>query len=30
MKLYRDCSKEPYLFRVNDTTFSSDNPLKFR
>ena len=26
MKLYKDCTKEPYSFLVNDTTLSSDNP----
>ena len=30
MKLYKDYTKEPYSFLVNDTTFSSDNPLRFR
>ena len=30
MKLYKDCTKEPYSFLVNDTTLSSDNPLPFR
>ena len=30
MKLYKDYPKKPYSFLVNDTTFSSDNPLKFR
>ena len=30
MELYKDYSKEPYLFRMNDTTFSADNPLQFR
>ena len=30
MKLYKDYTKEPYLFLVNDTTLSSDNPLRFR
>ena len=30
MKLYKDYSKEPYSFLVNDTTLSSDNPLQFR
>ena len=29
MKLYKDCTKEPYSFLVNDT-LSSDNPLRFR
>ena len=30
MKLYKGYIKEPYLFLVNDTAFSSDNPLRFR
>ena len=30
MKLYKDCTREPYSFLVNDTTLSSDNPLIFR
>ena len=30
MKLYKDYTKEPYLFLENDTTLSSDNPLTFR
>ena len=30
MKLYKDYTKEPCSFLENDTTFSSDNPLKFR
>ena len=30
MKLYKDYTKEPYSFLVNGTTFSSDNPLRFR
>ena len=30
MKLYKEYTKEPYSFLVNDTTLSSDNPLKFR
>ena len=29
-KLYKDYTKEPYSFLVNDTTLSSDNPLRFR
>ena len=28
MKLYKGCTKEPYLFLLNDTTLSSDNPLR--
>ena len=30
MKLYRNYTKEPYSFLVNDTTSSSDNLLRFR
>ena len=30
MKFYKDYTKEPYSFLVNDTTFSLDNSLKFR
>ena len=30
MKLYKDYTKEIYSFLVNDTTLSSDNPLRFR
>ena len=30
MKLYKDYTKKPFSFLVNDTTFSSDNPLRFR
>ena len=30
MKLYKDYTKEPYSFLVNNTTLSSDNTLKFR
>ena len=30
MKLYTEYTKEPYSFLVNDTTLSSDNPLRFR
>ena len=29
IKLYKDYTKEPYSFLMNDTTFSSDNPLRF-
>ena len=28
--IYRKCTVEPYSFLVNDTTFASDNPLRFR
>ena len=30
MKIYKKCTKEPYSFLVNDTTLSSDDPLRFR
>ena len=30
MKIYKECTKEPYSFLVNDTTLQSGNPLRFR
>ena len=30
MKPYKECTKEPYSFLLNDTTLLSDNPLQFR
>ena len=30
MKLYKEYTKEPYSFLVNDMTLSSDNLLRFR
>ena len=30
MKIYKKYTKEPYSFLVNDTTISSDDPLRFR
>ena len=30
MKLYKDYTKDPFSFLVNDTTLSSNNPLRFR
>ena len=30
INIYRECTAEPYPFLVNDTTLSSDNPLRFR
>ena len=30
IKIYKTCTTEPYSFLVNDTTVSSDNPLRFR
>ena len=29
-KIYKKCTDEPYSFLVNNTTLSSDNPLRFR
>ena len=28
MKLYKDCTKEPFSFLVNNTNLPSDNPLR--
>ena len=30
LKLYKDCTKEPISFLLNEITLSSDNPLRFR
>ena len=30
MKIYKKCTAEQFSFLVNDTTLSSDNPLRFR
>ena len=30
MKVFKKRTAEPYSFLVNDTTLSSDNPLRFR
>ena len=30
VKIYKKCTSEPYSFLVNDTTLSSNNPLRFR
>ena len=30
LKMFRNCTKEPYSFLSINTTFSADNPLKFR
>ena len=30
MKIYKECTKEPYSSLVNDTTLQSANPLRFR
>ena len=30
IKMYRECTKEPYNFLTIDTTLPSNNPLRFR
>ena len=30
INVYKKCTDKPYSFLVNDTTRSSDNPLRFR
>ena len=30
LKIYRNCTKEPYCFQTIDTTLPADNPLRFR
>ena len=30
MKIYRECTREPYSFLTIDTTLPSSNPLNFR
>ena len=30
IKIYKEFTKEPYSFLVNDPTLQSDNPLRFR
>ena len=30
MKIYRECTTEPYSFLTTDTILSSSNPLRFR
>ena len=30
LKIYRNCTKEPYYFLTNDTTLPADNPMRFR
>ena len=30
LKIYRSCTKEPYLFFIIDTTLPADNPMRFR
>ena len=30
MKIYRECTKEPYNFLIIDTTWPASDPLRFR
>ena len=30
MKIFKECTKKPYSFLVNDTTLRSDDPLRFK
>ena len=30
MKIYRECTKEPFNFSTIDTTLAASNPLRFR
>ena len=30
LKIYRNCTKEPYSFLTIDTTFPVDDPMRFR
>ena len=30
IKIYKNCTAEPYSFLVNDATLPSDDPLRFR
>ena len=30
VKIYRECTREPYSFLTIDTTLSASNPLRFR
>ena len=30
MKIYRNCTKEPYSFMTIDTILPANNPLRFR
>ena len=30
INIYKKCTDKPYSFLVNDTTFASDDPLRFR
>ena len=30
LKIYRNCTREPYSFLTIDTTLPADNPLRFR
>ena len=30
LKIYRNCTKEPYFYFTIDTTFPADNPVRFK
>ena len=30
VKIYKNCTKEPYSFLTIDTTLPADNPMRFR
>ena len=30
LKIYRNCTKEPYSFLTTDTTLPADDPMRFR
>ena len=30
LKIYRECTREPYSFLTNDTTLPASDPLRFR
>ena len=30
MKIYKECTKEPYSFLTTDTTLPASDPLRFR
>ena len=30
LKIYRNCTKEPYSFLTIDTALNADNPMRFR
>ena len=30
LRIYRNCTKDPYSFLTNDTTLPADDPMRFR